>query len=150
MSTSLSRMSWKKARKALGAGASALVIGAEVDLEDEGVTITDENGDQASIGTSLPEDFPVDDVPLIDGTILSATAVDGASFMVMLEVEGTPEELHQEALGMLTDAGYESGTEMNAEGYYSSTLSKEGFEVGLTSMEGDGTVAQVQYVVTVS
>jgi hypothetical protein len=120
----------------------------DVDIDDDGLTVTDENGDQSSIGTDLPDDFPMADVPLVEGTVISSTAVDGASYMVMLEVEGTPEEVQDEALALLTDAGYTSGTEMNSEGYYASTLSKDGFEVGVTSMEGDST-AQVQYVVTV-
>ena len=120
----------------------------DVDIEDDGVTVTDENGEEASIGTTLPDTFPVDDVPLVEGTVISATAADGA-FMVMLEVDGTPEEVQDAALGMLTDAGYTSSTEMTQEGYYAATLDKEGFEVGVTSMEGDGNT-QVQYVVTVT
>lgn len=123
--------------------------GGDVDIEDDGLTVTDEDGNQASIGTDLPEDFPVDDVPLLDGTVISATAVDGASYMVMLEVEGTPEEAQDAALGLLTDAGYTSESEMNSDGYFSSQLTKEGFDVSVTSMEGD-TAAQVQYVVSVS
>ena len=169
-------MSWIPARKALVAGASAVVLslavsacgaedelaeqvaeeaveaagdGQDVDIEEDGVTVTDENGEEASIGTTLPDDFPVDDVPILEGTVISATAVDGASYMVMLEVDGSPEEVHQEALSMLSDAGYADGTDTNAEGYYASTLSKEGFEVGVTSMAGDGST-QVQYVVTVT
>ena len=168
-------MSWISARKALVAGASSVVLtlalgacgaedelaeqvaeeaveaagdGQEVDIEDDGVTVTDENGDEASIGTTLPESFPTEDVPLLEGTVVSATAVD-KSYTVLLEVEGTPEEVQQEALALLSGAGYTDGTEMNAEGYYASTVSKEGFEVGVTSMAG-GASTQVQYIVTVS
>jgi len=169
-------MSWFSPRKALVAATSAVFLslsvagcgaaedeiaeklteeaveaagdGTEVDIEDDGVTVTDENGDEASIGTEMPDSFPVDDVPLVEGTVISATAVDGASYTVMLEVDGTPEEVQDEALGLLTDAGYTSGTEMNSEGYFASTLSKEGFEVGVTSMAGDP-ATQIQYIVTV-
>jgi hypothetical protein len=124
---------------------------ADVDIDEEGLTVTDENGDSTSIGTDLPEDFPVDDVPLMEGTVLAATAVDGASYTVTLEVEGAPEEVHEQALAMLTDAGYtrDSDSEMNAEGFYTSTLAKEGFEVSLTSMDNAGTT-NVQYIVGVS
>lgn len=169
-------MSWFSPRKPLVAAASAVLLslsvagcgaaedeiaeklteeaveaagdGTEVDIEDDGVTVTDENGDEASIGTEMPDSFPADDVPLVEGTVISATAVDGASYTVMLEVDGTPEEVQDEALGLLTDAGYTSGTEMNSEGYFASTLSKEGFEVGVTSMAGDP-ATQIQYIVTV-
>jgi hypothetical protein len=167
-------MSWNKSRKALVAGASAIAFtlavsgcgaaedevaeqlteeaieqagdGTEVDIEGEDVTLTDENGDTSSIGTDLPDDFPVDDVPLLDGTIVSATGVAGESYMVMMDVEGEPESVHDEALAMLTDAGYADDTEMSSDGYYATTVTKEGFSVGVTSMAGDG-VASVQYLV---
>jgi hypothetical protein len=170
-------MSWISPRKALVTSASALLLtftvagcgaaedelaekiteeaveaagdGTEVDIEEDGVTVTDENGDQASIGTEMPDDFPVDDVPLVEGTVVSASSVDGASFTLMLEVEGDPETAHEEAVTLLTDAGYTSGTEMNSEGYYAATLSKEGFEVGVTTMAGDP-ATQISYIVTVS
>lgn len=122
--------------------------GAEVDIDGDELTVTDENGDTASIGTDLPDDFPVDEVPLLDGTIVSATATDGASFMVMMDVEGDPEAVHEEALGMLTDAGYTSDTEMSSDGYFATQLSKDGFDVGVTSMAGESG-ASVQYVVQV-
>lgn len=122
---------------------------ADIDIEDDGVTITDENGEQASIGTKLPEDFPVDDVPLVEGTVVSATAVDGATYMVILEVEGTPEEAQEQALGMLTDAGFSSDSEMNAEGFFSSELSKDGYGVTLSAFDNTGTT-NLQYVVAVS
>ncbi len=108
-----------------------------------------ENGDQASIGTEIPDDFPVDDVPLMEGTVLSATAVDGATYMVMLELEGTPEEVQEEALGMLTDAGYTTDSTTNAEGFFTAELSKEGFTVGLSSFDNVGTT-NLQYIVGVS
>ena len=165
-------MSWNRTRKALAAGASAIALtltgcgaaedevaeqlteeaieqagdGTEVDIEGEDVTLTDENGDTSSIGTDLPDDFPVDDVPLLDGTIVSATGVAGESYMVMMDVEGEPEALHEEAVGMLTDAGYTNDTEMTQDGYYATTMTKEGFNVGVTSVAGEG-VTSVQYVV---
>ena len=122
---------------------------ADVDIDEEGLTVTDENGDSTSIGTELPEDFPVDDVPLMEGTVVAATAVDGASYTVTLEVEGAPEEVQDEALAMLTDAGYTSDSEMNSEGFFSSTLSKDGFEVSVTSLDNAGTT-NLQYIVGVS
>ena len=121
---------------------------ADVDIEEDGLTVTDENGDSTSIGTDLPDDFPVDDVPLVDGTVVSATAVDGASYMVMLTVEGAPEDVQEEALGKLTDAGYSSESQMNSEGFFSSTVTKEGFEVSVTSVDDAGNTS-LQYVVGV-
>ena len=123
--------------------------GAEVDIEGEEMTVTDENGDSASIGTTLPEDFPSDDVPLLDGTISSATATGGTSYMVMMDVEGEPDAVHQEALGMLTDAGYAQDTDMSSDGYHATTVTREGFSVGVTSVAGAEGATQVQYVVTV-
>ena len=121
---------------------------ADVDIDDEGLTVTDEDGDTTSIGTDLPEDFPVDDVPLLEGTILASTAVDGASYTVTLEVEGTPEEIQEEALAVLTEAGFTSDSEMNSEGFFSSSLTKEGFEVSVTSLDNAGTT-NLQYIVSV-
>lgn len=123
--------------------------GAEVDIEGEELTVTDENGDSASIGTSLPADFPSDDVPLLDGTIGSATSTSGTSYMVMMDVDGEPGAVHEEALGMLTDAGYSEDSDMSSDGYYATTVSKEGFSVGVTSVAGAEGATQVQYVVTV-
>ena len=123
--------------------------GTEVDLDDEGITVTDETGAESSIGTTLPESFPVDEVPLVEGTIVAASAVDGASYTVMVELEGEPEEVQQEALGMLEDAGYSNEGEQNAEGYLTAQLVKEGFDVSVTSMDAEELV-QVQYIVGVS
>lgn len=124
--------------------------GSEVDIEDDELTVTDGDGNTTTLGsTELPDDFPADEVPLVDGTIVSASAVDGASFTVMLEVEGDPEAVQEEAVGLLTDAGYTNGTEMNSEGYFATTLTKEGYDVGVTSMAGDP-ATQIQYIVQVS
>ena len=140
----------KLAEKATEEAIEAAGDGAEVDIDGDEMTVTDENGDSASIGTSLPEDFPSDDVPLLDGTIVSATATGGTSFMVMMDVEGEPEAVHDEALGQLTGAGYSEDTDMSSEGYYATTMTKDGFRVGVTSVAGsESGVTQVQYVVTV-
>ena len=174
IATNFVRMSWNRSRKALAASASAIAFtlavtgcgaaedevaeqlteeaieqagdGTEVDIEGEDVTLTDENGDTSSIGTDLPDDFPVDDVPLLDGTIVSATGVAGESYMVMMDVDGEPGALHEEAVGMLTDAGYTNDTEMTDDGYYATTMTKEGFSVGVTSVAGESATS-VQYVV---
>ena len=166
-------MSWTSVRKSLVVGAAALTFavsgcgaedelaeklteeavegaaGGDVDIEEDGVTITGEDGEEATIGTKLPDDFPVDDVPLMEGTVLSATAVDGATYMVMLEVEGTPEEAQEEALGMLTDAGFTSNSETSTEGFFTADLTKDGYQVGLSSFDNVG-ATNLQYVVGVS
>ncbi len=121
---------------------------ADVDLGDDGLTVTDKDGNKASFGTHLPDDFPVDDVPLLEGKVVTAASVDG-SFTVMLEVEGSPDEVQDRALAKLTDAGYTSVTEVNSERYYSSQMSKEGYDVTVTSLDADGTT-QLQYVVAVT
>jgi hypothetical protein len=67
-----------------GVTAPALVLVLTACGGEDGVTVTDENGDEATIGTQLSE------------------------------VEGTPEEAQEEALGMLTDAGFTGNNETSA------------------------------------
>lgn len=122
---------------------------ADVDVDDDGLTVTDDEGNTSTIGTDLPDDFPVDDVPLLEGEVLSATAVEGKSFMVMIQVDGAAEAAQDDAVALLTDAGYDGESESMAEGFYTAQLTKPGFEVGVNTVEAEG-AAQVQYVVTVS
>ncbi len=58
----------------------------------------------------LPVDFPRDDVPVVTGQVLSANepTKDSGAFTVLIALPGTSaEEAKQQALALLTDAGWE-------------------------------------------
>lgn len=84
---------------------------ADVDIDADGgeVTIEDGDGNTFTSGGDLPDDFP-DDIPLIEGDILTAASVDDGSqrgWSVTFVVEGDPESAYEDAAGRLTSAGFE-------------------------------------------
>lgn len=84
--------------------------GAEVDLDtdDGGVTVEDGDGNSYSTGTTVPEDFP-DDVPLIEGTVVSAVEVaEGTtSWTVAIATSDTIEDAFATVRSEMESAGFE-------------------------------------------
>lgn len=70
-------------------------------------TTTDGLGDNIQTGTELPDGFPTDEVPLLDGTIVSAAGTkDEGIWVVMIHVPESVDVTEQQAISLLTAAGY--------------------------------------------
>ncbi|GAA1520668.1 hypothetical protein [Nocardioides humi] len=82
--------------------------GAQVDIDADGVRIEDGEGNSYVSGTGLPVDFP-DDIPLVDGRVLSGVAVDdreARGWSVNVEVDDDAQAAFDAAVLLLVEAGF--------------------------------------------
>lgn len=126
---------------------------ADVDLDvDSGEFKVETDEGSFSSGGSLPDDFPVDQVPLIDGDVIQAVSTQqaGASgFVVLVMVDAGVEDALAEAEQRLLDAGYEGDPEMaDIPGMSVVQVVRAPYTVVLSSYEADGGSA-INYVISV-
>lgn len=63
--------------------------------------------DDIQIGTELPDGFPTNEVPLLEGTIVSAAGTEAEGiWVVMIHVPEAADAAKQQAISLLTAAGY--------------------------------------------
>jgi hypothetical protein len=147
-------MSWNSVRSTLvtaGLAAAVLVSGCgsdertaeqameessgrelDVDIDDDEVRVETDEG-ELSVGQSLPEDFPVDEVPLLDGAVMSATAMAGRGWVVNLEVGTEVGEAAEEGKQRLAVAGFEVVSESSTPELVSVFLTNDGYDVSLST-----------------
>ncbi|MFD0806391.1 hypothetical protein ACFQ0K_09870 [Nocardioides caeni] len=125
--------------------------GADVDVDtDNGeVRIDDGDGNSYVSGDQLPDDFP-DEIPLVDGTILSGVAVDeagGRGWSVAVQVDTDAQGAVEEAARLLEEAGFELVTEIQA-GVPGAQLTNDTWGVVIAAYEDTSTdTAVVGYTV---
>lgn len=118
----------------------------DVDIEDDEITVEGEDG-SVTMGGKLPEGFPEDDVPLVDGDVVVAMGAEGEGFQVNLAVDGEPEAVFDEAVGLLEDAGFATEDE-TAVGAMSASLTSPKYTVSVLASGASGATT-VSYVVEV-
>ncbi|MFW2513075.1 hypothetical protein ACNI3K_04795 [Demequina sp. SO4-13] len=131
--------------------------GADVEGSEDGFSVKTDEGEFTVGGDgSLPEGFPEGDVPLVDGEIIQTAKVsDGGSdgYAVTMQVGGTIEDVHADALAKLEGAGFTSAGEVDMDEMKSSTLegagSVGGVVLGVMGGSEDGMVS-VSYTVTMA
>lgn len=87
----------------------------KVDREDEEVTLDTEGGTVTS-SSKLPKDFPSDKVPLIEGDVVSSISTSqtgGGGFNVVVSSSKSAKDALDEAVALLTAAGYEKSGVFN-------------------------------------
>jgi ABC-type Fe3+-hydroxamate transport system substrate-binding protein len=117
--------------------------GQDVEITDEGVTVTDEEGNNVAIGenVAVPDNWPAD-VPLYDGGTLQMISVQAdGSALAMWQVEGTPEEAVAAYTAALESAGYTQDTTANMGGMITERYLGNGLEVSLQALDVDGTTS---------
>src|SRR5690348_17631597 len=92
--------------------------GSKVHVDGDGnsATVKDSNGNEITVGKGLPDGFPKDEVPVIDGTIIGGSkGTSGGPFAwsVVIQKDGDATEIFDDASSKLKDAGYTSGQDMN-------------------------------------
>lgn len=92
-------------------------------------------------GVELPGEFPIEDVPLVDGLVTYASATtdyhDWPMFQVQIDSQESFDDLVAEAVADLTGTGLQRGDEDDAsEGYLETLLSSDELLVTLTITEG--------------
>lgn len=139
----------KAAEKQIEKAAEANGEDVNVDINGDEVSIDSSDG-SVVIGTGdLPEGFPEDEVPLVDGEILVGTSSEGDGYMVSIKVDGDPGTAMDEALSLLEGAGFENPAQAGdivAEGAAVLTSSK--YSVMVMAADDTGDTA-VTYIVSV-
>jgi hypothetical protein len=109
-------------------------IGGDVEINEDGVTVTDENGNSISGGSNakLPASWPAE-VPAFDGTLISSAAQSSDNSHVAIwtsqEAAATTFENYKTAL---QDAGFSTVIfEGNASEVYTYSATGNGYEVSL-------------------
>ena len=115
-----------------------------VKKDGEGLTVKNDQG-EFSVGQGLPDGFPKDEVPLVDGKVLSASkGADGTRFVwsVLIQVDSSVDDAAASAKSKLEGAGFTAGEnsmtmgEMSVNEYNSSK-----YKVSVTVVKNDeGTV----------
>ncbi|CAB4689733.1 MAG: hypothetical protein F2667_01750 [Actinobacteria bacterium] len=123
---------------------------ADVDIDDDGNVKIETSDGTFTSGQDLPEGFPTDEVPLIDGDIQmgmsgSDMGSDGG-FAVVVTSDLDVDAATEEAISLLTDAGFETTEDANS-GFGAGLLSSPKWEVLLIATDSGGST-QVQYVVS--
>ena len=120
--------------------AAEQAIGGDVEVNDEGVTVTDDEGNEVAIGegVSVPDTWPAE-VPLFDGGTLQMVSVqaDGSATAMWL-VDGTPTEAAAAYGAALESAGYTADSESNMGGMIVNSFTGSAFTVSMQAIESDG------------
>ena len=105
---------------AAGCGGDSVTIptgegNIQVDKDGDTFKVETKDGTVES-GSKLPDNFP-DDVPLVDGDLISAAAISASGddgFVVSLECDASAAEVSAQATEQFTAAGYKEVTRMSA------------------------------------
>lgn len=118
-----------------------------------GACSSDDNGGRQ--GVALPSDFPTEQVPLIDGTVLSASGAAGKGWSVTVQGPASDSNVLDTAVKKLTDAGYTESqrTSQNGQSVVVLTADKSGttywVSAGVTPAAASGG-SSVFYTITTS
>ena len=120
--------------------AAEQAIGGDVEVNDEGVTVTDDEGNEVAIGenVAVPDTWPAA-VPLYDGGTLQMISVqaDGAATAMWL-AEGTPADAAAAYGAALEEAGFAPDSESNMGGMIVNSYTGNGLTVSMQALDSDG------------
>ena len=120
--------------------AAEQAIGGDVEVNDDGVTVTDEEGNEVAIGedVAVPDTWP-SEVPLYEGGTLQMVSVqaDGAATAMWL-ADGTPAEVAADYGAALEEAGFTADSESNMGGMVVNSYTGNGLTVSMQVLESDG------------
>lgn len=113
-------------------------VGGDVDIEDNSVTMTDEEGNQVVIGegVELPANWPL---PVPDSGVLAMATVqsDGTAY-AMWQVEGTESDAADSYGDLLVSAGYSLERDSNLDGAIMRDYTGMASFVSVVASESDG------------
>jgi hypothetical protein len=116
-------------------------IGGNVDINSNGLSVTDSNGNQIQIGedVAMPDNWP-SAVPKFDGGKLASVMVagDGASVNAMWTTDASADEAAKAYNDALLGAGFTQEQSMAAGGVGGGTYSGNGYKVNVVVTGADG------------
>jgi hypothetical protein len=127
----------KAAESAIEEAAENAGEDVDVDVDDDEITIENSDG-SVTVGGDLPEGFPAEDIPLVDGDVLMAMGASGQGYQVTLDVDDAPADAMAAARALLEGAGFTVDEEGVMGTLYTATLSSDAYSVYLTATEADG------------
>jgi hypothetical protein len=124
------------------AGNSA--VGGDVNIEDDGISVTDSNGNEIQLGddVSLPDNWP-SAVPAFEGGQLKSVMVagDGASVNAVWQADGTADEAAKAYGAALEAAGFTPGDMTSTAGMTGGDYTGNGYKVNVVVIAADGTTS---------
>lgn len=121
----------------------------KVDEDDGSITVTNSDG-SATVGKGLPDGFPTDAIPLVEGTLVGSTTGDSGgpyAWTVLLQVgTGSPTSVMAEVKRALTGAGFRVTPGMAIPEMSTAVFKNAAYEVGVNAVRAEGKVT-VTYVV---
>ncbi|RNL62070.1 hypothetical protein EFK50_09615 [Nocardioides marmoriginsengisoli] len=111
--------------------------GTKVSADSDGKSAsikTDEG--TITVGKGLPEGFPSDDVPVVDGKVIGgAKGTEGGPYAwsVILQAEGSAEDVFTQISEKLKNAGFSSDEGMQMGSVYTGSFKGEKYEVSVNA-----------------
>jgi hypothetical protein len=121
--------------------------GGDVEIDDDGFTFTDEEGNEVAVGDAaeVPENWP-DDVPVPTGSIVSASTAGGTTTLLVTVAE-EPQPTFDALTNELTGNGWSEQSLTDLGGEYGGVYEKGGRTAVLTVFS-DGSGSSVSIAVT--
>lgn len=120
-----------------------------VDADSGEIRIDDGKGGSLSSGRRLPDSFP-DEVALVEGEVLSGTALDDEStrgWAVAVQLDGDLAAVFEDAVALLEERGFDQTAEIYA-GTASATLSNGAYDVLVAAFDDGSGAVTVGYTVS--
>lgn len=115
---------------------------ADVDIDDDKVKIETSDGTVEAGSGELPDGFPEDDIPVVDGDVVLGISA-GGGFQVAITYDGSPADAYADAAARLTGAGLTADDEMAGE--TTGMFTGNGYTVMVTASDTSGDTA-VNYI----
>ncbi|RNL81401.1 hypothetical protein EFL95_03450 [Nocardioides marmorisolisilvae] len=121
-----------------------------VDGNGDGATIKTDDG-EITVGKGLPDGFPKDDVPVVDGTIIGGskgTDTGPYAWSVVVQSDGDASDVFGDAKSKLEGAGFTAGQNMDMGEVHTGQFTSAKYEVSVNAAKTGSTVT-VTYLVRV-
>jgi len=117
--------------------------GGDVEVEDDGVTFSDDEGNEVKVGSAaeVPEGWP-DDIPVPEGTVLGSTTAGGTSTIIMT-VEEEPQKVYNSLKGELESNGWTTESDTAIGGLYGGAFTKDGRTASVAVLDDGSGGAQL-------
>ncbi len=127
-------------------GAAGQAVGGNVDINEDGVTVQDDQGNNVTIGDDvpIPDNWPAE-IPVLEGGKLVSVMVagDGASVNAMWTTPASAEETMAAYGAALESAGFTADSTSNTSGMVNSEYTGNGYTVSMTAVTADGSTTVI-------